>query len=356
MAYNGSGLFVRIYNWVTDKANGIKIRADRMDAEMDGFATGLSTAITKDGQTTITANLPMAGFKHTGVGAASTRTDYLRASQVQDNDLTTFTATGTDTYAITPIPAVTSYTSGQAWQVLFTNGNTGASTIAVSGLPAKAITKRGAVALVAGDIPAVALALIVYDGTQFQLQSIGVEPDYFVASGTDTYTVTASPALTAYTAGRAYTVYFPNANTGPATINFNGLGAKDLTKLGAAALGSGDLAAGYVTQIVYDGTRFQTAAPGASVSLGLAAGAAQTGSFTAAINTKYVCNFTATATITLPSSASAGDVIVLAIGGYQSVTLDPNGLKINASTSSLSIGSDMQTLMITYTGTTNGWA
>jgi len=32
------------------------------------LATGLSTCITKDGQTTITANLPMATYRHTGGG------------------------------------------------------------------------------------------------------------------------------------------------------------------------------------------------------------------------------------------------------------------------------------------------
>jgi hypothetical protein len=60
MAYNGSGTFVRLYDWETDKANSEKIQAARMDAEMDGFATGLSTAITKDGQTTTTVRVPFA--------------------------------------------------------------------------------------------------------------------------------------------------------------------------------------------------------------------------------------------------------------------------------------------------------
>jgi hypothetical protein len=60
MAFNGSGVFVRLYNWANDKAANIKIRADRMDAEMDGFATGLTTCITKDGQTTTSALIPFA--------------------------------------------------------------------------------------------------------------------------------------------------------------------------------------------------------------------------------------------------------------------------------------------------------
>jgi hypothetical protein len=80
MPYNGSGTFTRIYNWVSDAANGIKIRADRMDAEFDGIATGLSTALTKDGQTTPTANIPMGTFKITGLGNATTGTDALNRS------------------------------------------------------------------------------------------------------------------------------------------------------------------------------------------------------------------------------------------------------------------------------------
>src|SRR5512139_1430992 len=60
MAFNGSGTFNRVYNWVTDKNNLVKITASRMDGEDDGFATGLSTTICKDGQSTTTAAIPFA--------------------------------------------------------------------------------------------------------------------------------------------------------------------------------------------------------------------------------------------------------------------------------------------------------
>ena len=59
MAYS-SGTFSRIYDWTDDRDNGIKIRADRMDAEFDGIATGLSTALLKDGTQTATAKIPFA--------------------------------------------------------------------------------------------------------------------------------------------------------------------------------------------------------------------------------------------------------------------------------------------------------
>jgi len=72
MAFNGSGVFVRLYNWANDAAASIKIRADRFDAEMDGFATGLSTCMTKDGQQLPTAAQNFNGQSLTNVGAFGT--------------------------------------------------------------------------------------------------------------------------------------------------------------------------------------------------------------------------------------------------------------------------------------------
>jgi len=60
MAYNSSGTFSRLFDWTDDRDNGIKIRADRFDQELDGFATGLSTALLKDGTQTATAKIPFA--------------------------------------------------------------------------------------------------------------------------------------------------------------------------------------------------------------------------------------------------------------------------------------------------------
>ncbi len=51
MAWNGSGVFNRLYSWATDATNGIKIRADRMDSEFANYKTGLENCLTKDMQT-----------------------------------------------------------------------------------------------------------------------------------------------------------------------------------------------------------------------------------------------------------------------------------------------------------------
>jgi len=72
-----SGTFTRVYNWVTDRNNTVKIRADRMDEEFDGIATALSTAIYRDGQSTISANIPFNNKKITGLGDATADADAL---------------------------------------------------------------------------------------------------------------------------------------------------------------------------------------------------------------------------------------------------------------------------------------
>lgn len=111
MAFNGTGTFVRLYNWVTDKTNSVPITASRTDSEMDGFATGLSNCITKDGQTVLTADIPMASHKLTGLSVGSARTDSISVGQVQDGQFTALGTTGgvADAYTASPSPAITAY-------------------------------------------------------------------------------------------------------------------------------------------------------------------------------------------------------------------------------------------------------
>lgn len=69
--FNGSGTYVRNFNWVNDKTNGINITASRFDTEDNGYATGLSSVICKDGQTTCSAVIPFAQGVSVAAGSAS---------------------------------------------------------------------------------------------------------------------------------------------------------------------------------------------------------------------------------------------------------------------------------------------
>jgi hypothetical protein len=96
---------------------------------------------------------------------------------VQNSFGSFLTVTGTDTIAATVSPALTAYASGQMFAFVAANTNTGAVTINISSLGAKAITKTGNTALASGDLTANYLFVIVYDGTQFQV--VGVSATTF---------------------------------------------------------------------------------------------------------------------------------------------------------------------------------
>jgi len=74
------------------------------------------------------------------------------------------------------------------------------------------------------------------------------------AAGTDTYTLTIAN-ITAYP--RFLFVLFTNANTTTSTINLNAIGAITLKKSVSTNLAGGDIAAGSMHILGYDGTNYQ---------------------------------------------------------------------------------------------------
>jgi hypothetical protein len=168
MSFNGSGTFV-INSTGQPVVTGTIISSSAFNALTADLATGLTTTLTKDGQTTPTANIPMGTFKITGMGAGTSSTDAVNLSQLQNSTGTFLTVTGTDTIAGTVSPSLTAYAVGQIFAFVAAATNTGAATINISSLGAKSITRLGATALVAGDLIINSVAFIVYDGTQFQL-------------------------------------------------------------------------------------------------------------------------------------------------------------------------------------------
>ena len=59
MAFDASNIYSRVHDWVADRVAGVKIRADRMDAEFDGIAT----ALTALGQNTLDPVNPYVSTK-----------------------------------------------------------------------------------------------------------------------------------------------------------------------------------------------------------------------------------------------------------------------------------------------------
>ena len=118
------------------------------------------------------------------------------------------------------------------------------------------------------------------------------------AGSNDTYVITLSPAPTSYTNGMVVHFKANTVNTGAATININSLGAKTIVKGVNTTLADGDIGAGQLLTLIYDGTNFVLQSPSA----------------TAGIPTDIQI-FTSNGTWTKPSGAIAVEVITIGGGG-----------------------------------------
>jgi len=80
------------------------------------------------------------------------------------------------------------------------------------------------------------------------------------SAGTNTITLAAGSALTAYAAGDFFVFKAGGTNTGAATINIDSVGAKTIQK-NLVALVAGDIQQNDIVAIYYDGTQFQMISP-----------------------------------------------------------------------------------------------
>jgi hypothetical protein len=168
MARDGSGNYSNPY---PDFVSGTVINSTQVDDNNAAIATALTQSIAVDGQTTITANLPMSNFKHTGVAAGVALTEYADVKSVQNATyIDCGTAGGTaNALTLSPSPAITAYVAGQVFR--FKAGaspSSSAATVAVSGLTATAIQLDGAALSATVVIEAGKHYSVKYDGTVFQ--------------------------------------------------------------------------------------------------------------------------------------------------------------------------------------------
>ena len=164
-----------------------------------GLAFGAKTVFT-DGN-------PSLGIKGTRVTAAflnAVNKHYCTGLDVDgDCSLAYAAATGTNDLTLTLNPALTQYVAGMPIYLKAAATNTGAMTLNVNGLGAKAIKKNGSEALVAEDVAAGQVIAVSYDGTNMQLISTPVNASR-LWDGTAGRTASPTPA--------ANTIPVSNAN------------------------------------------------------------------------------------------------------------------------------------------------
>lgn len=91
MPWNGSGVYTPPAASFPE-VNGTVIDAGRYNPTLNDVAAGITNCLAKDGQNAPTANLPMGGYKHTGVASAASAGEYIAWGQ--DATLDDLTLTG----------------------------------------------------------------------------------------------------------------------------------------------------------------------------------------------------------------------------------------------------------------------
>lgn len=216
MSMNGSGVFV-VNSAGQPVVATTLITAVAFNAYTADAATAISTAIMKDGQTTISANIPFNAKKITGLGAASARTDGASLATIQDGTgVYVATVGGTaDVITLTAAPAIAAYAAGQTFKFIAAGPNTTNVTVAINGLAAKAITKNGTTALVAGDILSGSMVSMVYDGTRFILEARNLATVLPTLTAHAVYVGNGAAAPTALAVGATNTVLHGNTGADP---------------------------------------------------------------------------------------------------------------------------------------------
>lgn len=108
-----------------------------------------------------------------------------------------------------------------------------------------------------GDIEEISIGTgLTLSGGTLSSGAGGLKSGIATAAVTDVYTTTIT-GVTGYVVNDAYVIKFNTANSNGATININGLGAKELVKNNNVIITGGDIQVGQEFIIIYDGTNFQ---------------------------------------------------------------------------------------------------
>lgn len=173
MPFNGSGVFGPIAAPDFPAVSGTIIRAAQFNNNLTDVFSGLTLCITRDGQSPAQANLPMAGFKHTGVGLATASDQYATLGQVMSSAHLIAGVGGTTTAYTGTVSGLAAYAAGQYFWFTPNATNTGASTLNINGIGARSIHKRGGTDVAANQLFTGTPFLLYYTGSQFRILGDG---------------------------------------------------------------------------------------------------------------------------------------------------------------------------------------
>jgi hypothetical protein len=245
MPFNGSGSFSP-YTPGNPVITGTVISSTAFNATMTDIAAGLTNAITRDGQSPPSANLPMASNKLTGLGAGTVSGDSLRFQQLfsQGAPASLPSAATVDIGGQNSVAVEISGTTGITSFGTNYNGPryirfsgvlilTNSATLALPGA-ANITTAAGDTCIAYPNLAGNGWNVVQYQraanlhaaaGANSDITSLGNNTStIYTTGGTSTaYTITPNPVYTAYAAGMSFVVNFNAACGVSPTLAINGI-------------------------------------------------------------------------------------------------------------------------------------
>lgn len=171
MPYDGNGVYNPLPFPVFPAVPGELVLASQYNEQIQDMADSLTQAVTRDGQSPATADLPMGGFRHSNVGPATSPTQYARVQEILQGAYSNLISvagtadaiTGNTTFPFGPL------SEGQMFSFTPLADNTGAATLEVNSLDPVAIKRYDGSALEAGDIAEGQVIWVVYTQGEFRL-------------------------------------------------------------------------------------------------------------------------------------------------------------------------------------------
>ena len=161
-------------------------------------------------------------------------------------------------------PPLTEYKQGVPLRVLIKNNNTGASTINVNSLGNRAVVRATGAQLEAGDIFAGMIALLVDDGTKFQMvnfqgiessvvNNMAVDIPYAEDTGTTNNVIGLyAPPITTTQSGDLVLIKIKNKNNAAVMFTVNGLAPVPIRRNDGQPLHANDLELNEILLLVYN--------------------------------------------------------------------------------------------------------
>lgn len=178
MPFDGSGRFIRTDGtrtgprvWRDAAARLIRINAPDFDEHDNDFARGLENCLTRDGQTSATADQPMGGHRHLQIAGALRRDQYSSLGQLLDQTMAWVPSSGVagtgNDVELTVDALRSGYRSGFGYRWAAKSGNTGPMTVTEGAHGKQAMVREDGEPFAGGEIVTGQLIDVRYDSSRF---------------------------------------------------------------------------------------------------------------------------------------------------------------------------------------------